>query len=532
MKPAFFSSLKGYRLQNLATDIMSGILVAIIALPLSIALGIQSGATLQQGIVTAIVAGFFISFLGGSRVQIGGPTAAFVAIIVGYIGSIGLLGLHLATIMAGIIMIFMGLFKIGGLVKYIPYPIVIGFTSGIGVTLLVGQLKDFTGISSANNLDIFSGVPEIFHSEFIVKITNLGSNFLSISLPTLAIGILTIIIMIILPKINKKIPAAFMAIIITTCITCILGVFSSTNYGIATIGSIYPDVKAEFILPKWSEIGNINFASLIMPSIVIAFLGSVESLLSATVADNLIGEKHNSNMELVGQGIANIASATLGGLPATGAIARTAANIQNGGRTPIAGMTHSIMLLIMFFALMPVLKFVPMASLSAVLIMVSINMANFKLFAKLATFNKTDLAILITTFVFTVYKDLVYGVLIGMAITLVLMAKDVFKKPHVNVLEDMCEEYLEYASEGKSKIIIPDTNLNFINYNQIIKYCDNNLDEYANIIIDLKNIKKCDVSSTEKLVKMQKQLQKLGKKFDIINANPYILTQFDKMRKL
>lgn len=530
MKPALFSSFKGYKLNDLCRDVMSGLLVAIIALPLSIALGIQSGGTLQQGIITAIVAGFCISAFGGCRVQIGGPTAAFVTIIVGYIGTIGFLGLYMATILAGIIMILLGVFKIGGLVKYIPYPIVVGFTSGIGVTLLFGQLADFTGIQMTAGLNIFGNSPEFLHSEFINKVANLSMNISSLNLMTLAIGMLTVAIMVILPAINKKIPAAFVALVVATLVNCLIGYLDTANVAnVATIGSLYPNIKAEFVFPEWNAIPELDFTKLIMPAIVIAFLGSIESLLSATVADNLIGKKHDSNAELVGQGIANIASACCGGLPATGAIARTAANVQNGGKSPIAGITHSLVLLLMFFVLMPVVKFVPMASLAAVLIMVSINMANFKLFAKMTTFNKKDLAILLVTFCLTVYKDLVYGVIGGIAITFILMATDVFKK---NVIEVNDLDTEKLVDGTKTKVIIPQSNLTFINYQKLLNLCEQEIENYSQIIVDMSNIKRCDVSSMEKFVKVERRLIKSGKTVNVINANDFVTHHLNKMRAI
>lgn len=517
IKPAIFTSFKGYNLSCFFKDLMSGVLVAIIALPLSIALGIQSGATLQQGIITAFVAGFIISAFGGSAVQIGGPTAAFVSIIVGYINTegIGILGVTMATIMAGVIMILLGIFRVGGLVKYIPYPIVIGFTSGIGVTLLVGQLADLTGIKTSG-VNLFTNVPAFLESGFINKLADLGTNISTFSFASFAIGLLTLALLIILPKINKKIPSAFVAIVVTTCITCIIGIFDKNKYGIATIGSLY-DVKAEFYIPNFAQVPQLNFAKLILPAIVIAFLGSVESLLSATVADNLTGKKHDSNAELIGEGLANITSGLVGGLPATGAIARTAANIQNGGTSPVAGMIHAVMLALMFFVLMPVVKFVPMASLAAVLIMVSYNMANFKLFAKLTRFTKTDLAILLVTFCLTIYKDLVYGVIGGLTITIIFMAKDIFVKNKIEVLEPPQE-----GEALKTKIIIPHRNLTFINYTKVIDHCVDNLDVYANIIIDFSHINRVDVSSLEKLKTCKKSLERKNKTLSFINANERI----------
>ncbi len=531
MKLAILNSFKGYKASSLLKDLMSGVLVAIISLPLAIALGIQSGATLQQGIITAIVAGFIISALGGCKVQIGGPTGAFVSITLGYVASIGMLGLHVATIMAGVIMILLGLFHIGGLIKFIPFPIVVGFTTGIGVNLLVGQFSDFSGITLTDSFNLFGDSPQLFHSEFINKIGNLGSNFLSISLPTLAIGIATVLIMMVLPKISKKIPAAFAALIVTTCITLILGIYSETNFGVATIGSIYPDIKPEIILPDWQGFSNLSFSKLLMPAVVIAFLGSIESLLSATVADNMTGDSHDSNAELFGQGIANISSGFCGGLPATGAIARTSANVQNGGTTPVAGMVHSLMLLLMFFVLMPALTFVPMASLGAVLIMIALHMSNFKLYGKLATFNKRDTTILVVTLFLTLYKDLVYGVIGGMIITFIIMSKDIFIKHDLDIIEGVKVSDL-HRNTYLNTIITPSSNLTFMTGTKLIENLVKSASNCDCVILDLSKVKTIDVSSAEKIIKLEKKFANTTYNLQIINNNENATKQLEKMRKI
>ncbi len=534
MKLSIFNSFQGYKFPDFLRDIMSGVLVAIIALPLSIAIGIQSGegATLQQGLITAIIAGFMVSIFGGCRVQIGGPSGAFITITVGYIASIGMLGLHAATIMAGIIMILLGLFRIGALVKYMPYPIVIGFTTGLGITLLLGQIADVTGIVTTPNFDLFSGTPSIIFSDFVNKLANLGTNISTLNIATLCIGLLTIAVMVILSRISKKIPSAFIAIIIATCVTLILGIFSETSFGVATIGTAYPNIKPEISIPNWGNISSINFAKLIIPAFVIAFLASMESLLSATVSDNLTSSKHDSNAELFGQGISNITCSFCGGLPATGAIARTATNIQNGGTTPIAGITHSIVLLLMFFVLMPLLKFIPMACLGAVLVMVSIQMAKFRLYFSLATFNKRDTIILIATLVLTVYKDLIYGVLGGLLITILIMSTDLFRKHDIETLEGMQVADVSDQDTTNSTIVTPNTNLTFISGTKLVESIEKSSKTCSHIILDLCKVKTVDVSSVEKITKLERNLLKNDIKIIIINHNDSVKLQLDKMRRL
>ena len=373
MKPELFNSLKNYKKSNLLNDLLAGLMVAIIALPLSIALGIQSvpetvsSNGIQFGIITAIVAGFFISALGGSRFQIGGPTAAFVVILYSYIANpdIGILGLAIAGIMAGVILILMGFLKVGSVMRFFPYPITIGFTTGIGITLLVGQIKDLCGFTSGG-------------TEAIEKIISYFENISSFNIATFGVGLVGLACVIIIPKINKKIPSAFVALILCTIITLIINQFAGTS--VATIGSKYGDIRAGFFPIDFSSIESVKFSALIVPAIVIAFLCAIESLLSATVAAGMTNTSFNTNQELVGQGVANIFSSLLGGLPATGAIARTAAGIENGAKSPLTGVFHAVFVLLMYFALMDVVKYIPLCVFSAILISVAINMSRFKLF--------------------------------------------------------------------------------------------------------------------------------------------------------
>ena len=477
MKNAFITSLRGYNGEKFIKDLMSGIMVAIIALPLSIALGIQSGVTLQQGILTAIVAGFFISALGGSRYQIGGPTAAFVAIIVGYLSNpdIGFIGLQMATILAGIILLLMGTFKLGKLIKFVPYPIVIGFTTGIGITLLIGQLKDFMGLNVAINGDFW-------HKLYLI-----GSNIGNINFASLTIGILTLLVIVLVGKHFKKLPAQFIGILFATLLVVGLSQLNP-NLNIATIGSTFGDIKAEIHFIDFTALTGVKFSAIILPAFVIAFLCAIESLLSATVADGITNTTHDSNMELIGQGVANIAAPLVGGLPATGAIARTAANIKNGAVSPVSGIIHSVALLIMFIALMPVVKFIPMTALASVLIMVSIGMANFKLFARLACQNWRDSIVLITTCALTVAFDLVVGVASGMILTFV------FTLPTY-------KNSLKHSKGELENTLSLQGSLHFINVSQLISSIEHlwSNDDQKNIKIDLSACKYIDISALEKL---------------------------------
>ena len=407
LKPKLFDTLKGYTGKQFARDVVSGIIVAIIALPLSIALAIASGVGPVQGLYTAIIAGFFISFFGGSRVQIGGPTAAFVVIIYGIVQQYGQSGLIVATIMAGIILIIMGICHFGSLIKYIPYTITTGFTCGIAVTLFVGQLKDFLGLNGS--------AP----SEFLDKLIFYGKNIKDTNLVAIGVGLLAIAILILWPKVTDKIPGSLVAIIVTTLLV------KFADLDVNTIGSIYSDISSK--LPTLSIPNGVDFEmvrQLIQPAFTIAILAGIESLLSAVVADGMIGDKHRSNAELVGQGLGNIFSGLFGGIPATGAIARTAANVKNGGRTPIAGIVHCITLTLILVLLMPLAKLIPMTTLSAVLLHVAWNMADWKSFTRLLKkAPKSDILVLVSVFLLTVFFDLVIAIEVGVVLAAILFMK-------------------------------------------------------------------------------------------------------------
>ncbi len=406
IKPKLFTTLKGYTGEQFVKDIISGIIVAIIAMPLSIALAIASGVNPEQGLYTAVVAGFFISFLGGSRVQIGGPTAAFVVIIYGIIAQYGMSGLTVATIMAGLIMIIMGLLRFGNLIKFIPKTITVGFTLGIAIGIVTGQIKDFFGLQ-------MGAVP----AEFTDKIIAFAENFHTLSLATLLIGVLALLIQIFWPYVSKKIPGSLVAIIITTVIV------SLGKLPVKTIGDLYT-IKAG--LPTFT-VPDISFDlihQMISPAFTIAILAAIESLLSCVVSDGMIGGHHRSNAELVGQGVGNIMSALFGGIPATGAIARTAANVKNGGRTPVAGMVHAVTLLLILLFLMPYASLIPMSTLAAILIMVGYNMSGLKTVVRmLKSAPKSDIAVLVITFVLTVFFDLVVAIEFGMILASFLFLK-------------------------------------------------------------------------------------------------------------
>ena len=416
LKPKLFSVMKNYSKDQFVKDLISGIIVAIIALPLSIALAIASGVGPEKGLYTAIIAGFCISFFGGSRVQIGGPTAAFVVIIYGIIARYGTDGLIVATIMAGIIMIIFGICRAGNLIKFIPYTITTGFTAGIAVGIAVGQLKDFMGID-------MGALP----SEFIEKVSAIAKNITKLNWVAFAIGVAALLINIFWPKLMsllpeklkyvKIIPGSLISIIVTTVLVKCFAL------NVNTIGDLY-EVSAKlpaFTVPK------VSFSlvkELISPAFTIAILASIESLLSAVVADGMIGSKHRSNAELVGQGIGNIMSGFFGGIPATGAIARTAANIKNGGRTPVAGMVHSITLLVILLLLMPYASWIPMPALAAILIMVAYNMSGIGNCIRLCKkAPKSDIIVFALTFLLTVFFDLVVAIEVSMIVAAALFMK-------------------------------------------------------------------------------------------------------------
>ncbi len=406
LKPKLFSCLKNYSGQQFAKDLTAGVIVAIIALPLSIALALASGVGPEQGLYTAIVAGFVISFLGGSRVQIAGPTAAFASIVAGIVATNGFSGLVLATVIAGILLILMGIFKLGSLIKFIPYTITTGFTTGIAITILIGQLKDFFGLTFQNSpIETMDKVKEVINC------------FGTFNLEAFIIGAVSLAILIITPKFLKKIPASIIAIIICAALVKLLDLNVNTIGDLYTISSAPP----KFTLPEFS-FGTVK--AILPDAFTIAVLAAVESLLSCVVADGMIGSRHNSNMELVAQGAGNIASALFGGIPATGAIARTAANIKNGGRTPISGMVHAVVLLIVLVVAMPYASLIPMPTIAAILFVVAYNMSEWREFVGIIKHApKSDTLVLLVTFVLTVVFDLVVAIIAGVILATVMFMK-------------------------------------------------------------------------------------------------------------
>lgn len=415
--PKFLSCLKGYNKGTFTADLLAGIVVGIVAIPLAIAFGIASGVGPAEGIITAIIAGFFIAVLGGSKVQIGGPTGAFIVIIYGIIQNNGLGGLMIATIIAGIILILLGLFKLGSIIKFVPYPVIVGFTGGIAVTIFSTQMNDFFGL----------GIEKV-PANFIDKWICYFENFSHINVEASLVAIISLLIIIFTPKISKKIPGSLLAIIIATIAVVVLK-SSGMCSDVKTIGDLY-DMPEGIPAPRFPEITLaenqtwMDYLTNIFPAaFTIAMLGAIESLLSAMVADGVIGDKHNSNTELIGQGVANVIVPFFGGIPATGAIARTMTNINNGGKTPVAGVIHCIVLLLVLLFFGQYIALIPMPCLAAVLVMVSYNMSGWRAFVSLSKSPKSDFSVLMTTFILTVIFDLTIAIMIGLLLALVLFIR-------------------------------------------------------------------------------------------------------------
>ena len=408
IKPMLFTSLKSYSKNQFVKDLISGIIVAIIALPLSIALALASGVGPEQGIYTAIVAGFVISFLGGSTVQIAGPTAAFATIVAGIVATQGMSGLATATILAGVILVFMGIFKLGSLIKFIPFTITTGFTSGIALTIVLGQLKDFFGVQYPQGMETI---------ETMDKVKALIAGFDTFNVHALIVGAVSLAVLIIMPKISEKIPGSLVAVLVGILMVKLLPLKVDTIGDLYTISSSLPKLA----LPDFS----LSAIKTALPNaFTIAVLAAIESLLSCVVADGMTGTKHRSNTELVAQGAGNVASALFGGIPATGAIARTAANIKNGGKTPIAGIVHALVLLLVLLVLMPYAGLIPMPTIAAILLMVAYNMSHWRTFVNvIKTAPKNDIIVLLATFFLTIVFDLVVAIEVGMVLACVLFMK-------------------------------------------------------------------------------------------------------------
>ena len=413
-----------YNKQTFTADLIAGIIVGIIALPLAIAFGIASGVSPQQGLITAVVAGFLVSLLGGSHFLIGGPTGAFIVIVYGIVAQYGISGLIIATVLAGIILVLMGVFKLGSIIKFIPYPIVVGFTSGIAVVIFSTQVKDFLGLTIEN-----------LPSEFIPQWGAYFSHISTFNLNEFLLSLGCLLIIIFWPKVTNKVPGSLIAIIVGTGASIILAKYCGIEF--ATIGSKFPELANGIEIPKPTA-PNITWdtvQSMFQPAFTIALLCAIESLLAAMVADGVTGKRHNSNTELIGQGIANIITPFLGFIPATGALARTMANINNGGKSPVAGIVHAIVLLLIFLFLMPYAVYIPLGCLAAILVMVAYNMSEWRTFKYLLKGNKMDVSVLLITFFLTVIIDLTVAIEVGLVLAIILFVKRISETSSIKVLE-------------------------------------------------------------------------------------------------
>lgn len=426
-RPQLFDSLRGYNMERFRADLTAGIVVGIVALPLAIAFGIASGVDPSIGLVTAIIGGFMVSFFGGNSVQIGGPTGAFIVIVYNIIAQFGLQGLAIATAMAGVILVLMGLFRLGSVIKFIPYPIVVGFTAGIALTIFSTQINDFFGLG-------LTDIPGQFIPKWGLYFRNLGN----IDPATLVTGVISLLIIVFTPKISKKLPGALISIIIVTVVAYLLEA-NTTWFAVETIGDRFKGMSTDIPTPHGFELNMATINMLLPSAFTIAVLGAIESLLSATVADGVTGSKTNSNTELIGQGLANIAVPFFGGIPVTGAIARTMANITNGGRTPVAGIVHAIVLLLIFLFLMPLINYVPMACLGAVLMVVAYNMSGWRTIIGIMRSPKSDISVLVVTFLLTVIFDLTIAIEIGLLLAVVLFLRRVMENTQIKVYSEQLD---------------------------------------------------------------------------------------------
>ena len=513
LKPKLFSVMKTYSKGQFVKDLVAGIIVAIIALPLSIALALASGVEPAMGVYTAIFAGFTVSLLGGSRVQIAGPTAAFATVVAGIVATQGMDGLIIATILAGVFLIFMGIFKFGSLIKYIPYTITTGFTAGIAVTIFIGQIKDFLGLSYAN------GVKPI---ETIEKITANIEAIGTFSWQALVIGAVSLAVLIIYPKFEKRVPPSLIAVIIGAVMVKFIPVFSD---GVNTIGDLYTIPTG---LPPFT-LTNLDFSfdkvSAVLPdALTIAILAAIESLLSCVVADSMVNSKHNSNAELMAQGVGNIVSVMFGGIPATGAIARTAANAKNGGRTPIAGMVHAVVLLLVLLFLMPYAGLIPMPTIAAILFMVAYNMSERKKFVRvIKTAPKTDIIVMLATFTLTVVFDLVIAIEVGMILTALLFIKRMSDETSVKGWEYVDED--SDADSVELKVIPKNVRVYEISgplfFGVADKILDITLKDYTKcLILRMRSVPAIDATAMNYLEDLEEKCYKSGVKLIMSHVNP------------
>lgn len=491
--PKFISVIReGITKAQLQQDILSGIIVGIVALPLAIAFAIASGVSPEKGLITAIFAGFIISALGGSRVQIGGPTGAFIVIVFGIVQKYGVEGLTIATFIAGFIILGMGLLRFGSLLKYIPHPLIVGFTSGIAVIIFSSQIRDFLGLT-------IQKVP----SEFIEKWIAYGEHIWSINFIAVLIGLSTIFITVLLPKLTTKIPGSLAAIIFCTFVVQFF------HLSIDTIETKFGEIPNTLPKPQFKMLSFEQIKSLLSPAFAIALLGSIESLLSAVVADGMIGSKHRSNMELVAQGFANIVSAIVGGIPATGAIARTATNVKNGGRTPVAGMVHAVVLLVIMFVAAPYAKLIPLACLAGILIVVAYNMSEWHLFKSVYQGNFYDRVVLLTVFILTVVFDLIIAIEIGMVLSAFLFIKRMSDITKVNILETQGDTENIVTNLPKGIMIYEITGALFFGATQIFQEALKQTNQKPKaIILNFKNVPLIDATGLYRLEDVVKQFQK------------------------
>lgn len=419
-QPKLITSLKGYNMARFKDDVIAGIVVGIVALPLAVAFGIASGVTPTVGLITAVIGGFLVSALGGCSVQIGGPTGAFIVIIYGIIQQFGLTGLAIATVLAGLILVALGLFRLGTVIKFIPYPIVIGFTSGIAVTIFSTQITDFFGLQTG-------ALPADFISKWGVYMTHFGTTHL----PTLIVGIVSLAIIIAAPYVSKRLPGALLAIIVVTAAVWAMHEYCGLE-GVETIGDRFHNLSGTIPSPHSIDINIATINALLPSAFTIAMLGAIESLLSAIVADGATGSNTDCNTELIGQGVANVVVPFFGGIPVTGAIARTMTNITNGGRTPVAGVVHAVVLLLIFLFLMPLINLVPMACLAGVLIMVSYNMSGWRTVKAILKTPKSDVTVMIVTFLLTVVFDLTIAIELGLLLAILLFLRRVMENTEIH----------------------------------------------------------------------------------------------------
>lgn len=426
-RPKLWSSLKNYNVERLKADLTAGIVVGIVALPLAIAFGIASGVSPTIGLITAIIGGFMVSAFGGNTVQIGGPTGAFIVIVYNIIAQFGLHGLAIATFMAGVILILMGIFRLGTVIKFIPYPIVVGFTAGIALTIFSTQINDFLGL----------GLKDI-PGQFIPKWGVYFANLSNISLTTLLTALVSLGIIIVTPIISKKMPGALIAIVVVTAASYIMSIYCPW-YSVETIGDRFGSMPTDIPTPHGFTLNMATINMLLPSAFTIAVLGAIESLLSATVADGVTGSRTNSNTELIGQGLANITVPFFGGIPVTGAIARTMTNITNGGRTPVAGVVHAVVLLLIFLFAMPLINYVPLACLAAVLMVVAYNMSGWRTIIGIFHAPKSDISVLIVTFLLTVIFDLTIAIEIGLLLAIVLFLRRVMENTQIKVYSEQLD---------------------------------------------------------------------------------------------